>query len=455
MKLLSSEPFSAARRFYISSAVWMFVGAFTGLIAGISLVAPDLYQQYFPWLSFGRLRPMHVNTLIFGFVTASLIGSAFYYVPKVLKTTLWNEPLANLSMWLYNGVVLAGYITLALGMTQGREMTDYIWIIDIFVVADFIIFVTIVFKTIAQRQENLLYVSVWYFAAAVILTTFVYAFGNVIWDPSTGSLTGMSDAILLWFYGHNIVGLLLTPMSLAAAYYVIPRVTKSPIYSHTMSLLGFWILIIVYTHTGTHHLLQAPAPYWLKVLAIVDSISLLIPVFIVLTNLWLPFKNKWGEIHKDIGGKFIFAGTIYYALTCIQGPLQSLPSVQRLTHFTHWVVAHSHLAILGFVGSIAIGAMYHILPSMTGKKLYSEKLADFTYWLLLFGLGSMFLGLTAGGLVQGGGWLNGEAVYRILSELHLYMILRVGSGVLVVSAAIFSAYNVLMTIYGRGEEIAK
>ena len=145
MKLLSSEPFSAAKRFYISSAVWMFVGAFTGLIAAISMVAPDLFQQYFSWLTFGRLRPMHVNTVIFGFVTASLIGSAFYYIPKVLKTTLWNEPLANLSMWLYNGVVLSGYITLALGMTQGREMADYIWIIDLFVVADFMIFVLIIF----------------------------------------------------------------------------------------------------------------------------------------------------------------------------------------------------------------------------------------------------------------------------------------------------------------------
>jgi cytochrome c oxidase cbb3-type subunit 1/cytochrome c oxidase cbb3-type subunit I/II len=171
-----------------------------------------------------------------------------------------------------------------------------------------------------------------------------------------------------------------------------------------------------------------------------------------LINLWLPIKNKWSEIHNDIGGKFVFAGTIFYAIVCLQGPLQSLPSVQRLTHFTHWVVAHAHIAVFGFAGMIAIGAMYHIIPYVTKKQIFSAKLADFTYWLIIIGLGSMFFGLTAAGLIQGAGWLNGEMLYRILPELHLYMVLRVISGVLIVSAATLNAYNILMTIF-KGKEL--
>jgi len=213
-----------------------------------------------------------------------------------------------------------------------------------------------------------------------------------------------------------------------------------------MSLIGFWVLLVVYTHTGTHHLIQAPVPQWLKVISIVDSMALLIPVFTVLFNLWLPMRGRLGKLHDNIGAKFVFVGTIWYAIVCVQGPLQSLPAVQKLTHFTHWVVAHAHIAILGFAGFIAIGGAYTVLPLITKKPLRDKRLADFSYWTIMFGLIAMFVVLTAAGLVQGGGWLNGEAFYRVMSQLHFYMMWRAASGVAILAALIIFAVIVFRTV---------
>ena len=198
------------------------------------------------------------------------------------------------------------------------------------------------------REEKLLYVSIWYAFGALIFTFFIYFFGNAVWNPRTGAITGMPDGILAWFYGHGVVGLFLTPLAVGLAYYVIPIVSRAPLFSHAVSLVGFWTILMFYPHIGTHHLLQTPAPTWLKIVAITGSIGMLIPVFAVLVNLWLTMRGKLGQIHADIGGKFVFAGLVWYLFVCLQGPFQALPSVQTVTHLTNWVVAHSHIAVFGF-----------------------------------------------------------------------------------------------------------
>jgi cytochrome c oxidase cbb3-type subunit 1 len=263
----------------------------------------------------------------------------------------------------------------------------------------------------------------------------------------------MNDQILLWFYGHNVVGLVVTPQAIAIAYYIIPRTTGMPIYSHTLSLFGFWALIVMYTHTGTHHLLQTPAPEWLKIISVVNSIALIIPVFAFLANVWIPLRARLGRIYADAGGKFVFAGTVWYFITCIQGPFQSLPSVQRVTHYTQWVIAHAHIALMGFGGMIAIGAVYFILPRVSGKRLYSEFLADAHFWLHLIGTLGIFTSLTFAGLIQGEAWLNGEVVYRVLPELKIYYVVRGISGVLVVVGGLLFIYNVWMTVRGKAGEL--
>jgi cytochrome c oxidase cbb3-type subunit 1/cytochrome c oxidase cbb3-type subunit I/II len=429
----------------------MVIGTFAGLLIATELMAPDLTKNI-GWLVFGRVRPIHINIVLFGFVTPGLLAAAFYYFPRLLRTDLFSEKLGVFTVIAWNITLVAVVITLGMGQTQGREYAELIWPIDIMVVAAFSLVFFNMVMTVKQRREPILYVSIWYALAAAILTATTYSLGNVIWRPDSGALSGIPDAIILWFYGHNVFGLLLTPLSAGVTYYVIPRVVKAPLYSHTLSLLGFWSLIVVYTHIGTHHLLQVPVPTWLKVVAIVDSIAMVIPVMAFLINIWYTAKGKLGEIHNDIGAKFVFTGTIMYFFVSIQGSMMALPEVQRVTHFNNWVVGHAHIGVLGFAGMIALGGIYYILPKMTGKPLYSRLLADFQYWMVLIGMVGFTVVLTIAGLIQGNAWLNGEVVYRVLPQIHIYFIVRAALGVLIFSSAIVGLYNVIATfIYKPGD----
>ncbi len=429
----------------------MVVATLFGLTTAIELIAPELLGDI-SWLSFGRIRPIHTKLVIFGFVTPGLLSAGHYIVPRLLRNELFSEKLGMFTVILWNVILVSIVITLAAGLTQGREYAEAIWSIDVLVALVFaLIFINLI-MTIRRRKEPILYVSVWYITAAVILSLIVYAIGNVIWVPDTGSLTGIPDALVNWFYGHNVLGLLLTPLAVGVAYFVIPSATRSPLYSHTLSLVGFWTILVLYSHIGTHHLLQVPAPTWLKVVSITGSIGMIIPVMIVLINLWFTMRGKLGVIHKDIGAKFVFSGTIFYLLTCIQGPLQSLPQVQRLTHFTNWVVAHAHMGVLGFSGMIALGGIYYMLPKITGKPIFSKTLANFQFWLILIGLVGFMVTLTIAGLVQGNSWLNGETVYRILPQMHTYNVVRASMGLLIVAGAIVGLYNIIRSIfYNPGE----
>jgi len=449
----SPEKHLTARGFCITSACWMAVATFMGLLGAIELVAPDLTENL-GWIVFGRVRPIHVNLVLFGFVTPGLLSAAYYFVPKLLRTRLYSEKLGLVTVITWNLALVAGVATLAAGLSQGREYAELIWPIDMAIVIAFgLIFFNLI-MTVKQRNEPLLYVSVWYVLAAALLTGVTFALGNVVWQPDSGALVGIPDAILLWFYGHNIFGLLLTPLSAAVAYYVIPRACRAPLYSHTLSLLGFWSLIVIYTHVGTHHLLQVPVPTWLKVVAIVDSIAMVIPVMAFLINIWYTARGKLGEVHADVGAKFVFTGTIMYFFVSIQGSMMALPQVQRVTHFNNWVVAHAHIGVLGFAGMIALGGLYYVLPRMTGKPLYSRFLADLQYWLVLIGISGFAIVLTIVGLIQGNAWLNGETVYRVLPEIHIYYITRASLGVMIFCGALIGLFNIAKTLLAPSGENA-
>lgn len=450
MKLLNNEQHSAARAFLVSGMAWMVVGTTFGLLGGISLAAPDALRDI-PWLVFGRVRPIHVNLVAVGFVPMALVGAGLYMVPALLRTRLYSERMAMAAMWVWNLAMLLGTITLALGMTQAREYAEYIRPVDALIILAFVLLLYNLGMTIARRQEPVMYVSVWYFATAVVVTGALFPLGNAIWSPN-GAMSGVMDAILLWFYGHNVVGLLLTPLAVAAAYYLVPVLTRNPLYSHTLSLIGFWTLLGFYTHIGGHHLLQAPIPIWLKVISVIDSMMMMIPVLVVLVNLWLTARGRFGELLSSVPGKFVFMGAVNYLIVGTQGPLQSLPSVQRVTHFTNWVVAHAHLAVLGFAGMIALGALYYVLPRVTGRLLWSERLANVHFWFVFIGIWAFMLVLTAGGLVQGNAWINGETVYRTVPMIAPYMQLRALFGVMVMVGAYLGMYNVVMTIY-RGKRL--
>jgi cytochrome c oxidase cbb3-type subunit I len=449
MKVIENE-YRVVGGFFISSAFWFFIATLGGLFLASSMVAPDfgLYKNV-SWLVFGRIRPIHTNMMIFGFVGSALIGAIHYLVPRLVRAPLHSPATARAALWIWNIAVAVGTVTLALGYTQSREYAEWIWPVDIMLLLSMALVFFNLLATVSRRQEDLLYVSVWYALGALVFTFFIYFFGNAVWHPATGAITGMPDGILAWFYGHGVVGLFLTPLAIAIAYYVIPIATGAPLFSHALSLVGFWSILMFYPHIGTHHLLQTPAPTWLKIISITGSIGMLIPVMTVLVNLWLTMKGRLHKLHEDIGAKLVFAGAVWYLVVCLQGPFQALPSVQRVTHLTNWVVAHSHIAVLGFSGFIGLGAIYFILPRLTGKSLYSTKLADIQYWLLLVGLTGFFAVLTMAGLIQGSGWLSGSDVYRVLPELHVYWIWRAGFGVLISASAALGLYNIARSLYGR------
>jgi cbb3-type cytochrome c oxidase subunit I len=439
------KPNSAALAFLVSGAVWFMVGTTYGLFSAIHLMAPEAFNNI-AMLVFGRTRPVHVNTVIYGFITSTLIGAALYYAPSVMRAKLWSEPLGWLACLSWNIAVLSGPICFAFGYTQGREYTEYPFPFDVCVMVTLGLLLVNLLVTAMKRAEPTLYVSVWYVFGTVLWTLGVYPIGNVMWNPSAGALPGIMDSIFLWFYGHNLVGLLLTPLALGAAYYIFPRIARTPLYSHTLSLVGFFALVALYTHIGGHHLLQAPIPTWLKTISVVDSVAMIIPVTTVLLNLWLTVRGRTGMLWHDVAGRFVLVGTIWYLVVCVQGPFQSLPSVQRVTHFNNWTIGHAHIAVLGFSGFIALGALWHVLPRITGRQLFSTKLVSLQFGLLMFGLSGFFIVLTIAGLIQGESWVNGEAIYNVLPRIIPYMVTRAMVGLFIIAASYIGFYNMVMTL---------
>ena len=442
---------SAALAFLVAGAAWFAVGALYGLFSAIHLVAPEFFNNIAA-LVFGRTRPVHVNTMLYGFIGTTLLGCALYYVPALLKTRLWSEPLAWAGLLFWNAAVLSGPVTFPFGITQGREYAEYVWIFDVAVVLAVLALIINLVMTIATRRENTLYVSVWYVLGAALWTAAVYPIGNVMWHPSTGAMPGLLDSIVLWFYGHNVVGLFLTPLAIGAAYFVLPRVTQRPLYSHTLSLVGFWTLIALYSHIGGHHILQAPIPNWLKTITVVDSVAMIVPVYTVLANLWLTVRGRGGKLWDSPSGRFVMAGTLWYLVVCTQGPIQSLPSVQRITHFNNWVIGHAHIAVLGFSGFIALGTMWHVLPMVARRRVYSNRLANLQFGLVLIGLLGFFAVLTTAGLIQGAAWDSGETVYRALPKIAPYMVLRALFGLFILTGAFLGLANLILTLR-RGEPV--
>lgn len=439
------RPQSASLAFMVAGAFWFVIGALYGMVSAIHLVSPEVFSNI-PGLVFGRERPVHVNTMLYGFTGTMLIGCGLYYTPALLRTKLWSERLAWISFFFWNFTIVSGPLCFTFGYSQGREYNEYVWLADMSLVLSVVLLIYNVAMTIASRTEEQLYVAVWYFMATFLWTAANYPIGNVMWHPATGAMPGVIDSIFLWFWGHNLPGLLVTPLATGAAYFVIPRVSRTPLNSHTLSLLGFWLLIALYSHIGGHHILQAPIPNWLKAISIVDSVAMVVPVSIVVLNLWLTARQRGKLVWGDPAARLVMAGIAWYIITCIQGPVQSLPYLQRVTHFNNWTVGHAHIAMLGFGGYIALGAMYHILPLVTGRRIFSDKLINLQFGLLTFGLTGFFIVLTTAGLVQGNAWNNGETVYRVLPQLAPYYISRAALGVFIVVAAVVGFINVLLTV---------
>jgi cbb3-type cytochrome c oxidase subunit I len=275
----------------LTAAAWIVFGVLMGLILALQFVFPDLFRGV-PWLVFSRLRQAHTNTVMFAFLSGGMMGLWLYIVPRLTGRQLWSERLGNVSMLLWNLAVLVGIVGLVTAHTQSREYAEMIWIVDVGVMVVLVLNLINLYMTVAHRVEPKLYVSLWYISGTLIWMPMLYFIGNVMWNPPTGALTGINDTIFNWFYGHNVLGLWFTTGLLAVIYYIVPRETRTLLYSHFLSLIAFWGIVFFYTGVGAHHLLWAPIPYWLKTIAVAESIGMILPVVAFMMNIFHQFCSS-------------------------------------------------------------------------------------------------------------------------------------------------------------------
>ena len=437
---------SAAIFFMMSAATWLVLGVTMGLILALEFVFPDLFNGI-AFLVFGRLRQAHTNTVMFAWLSPGMMGIWFYIVPRLAGRKLWSEPLGNLSALLWNIAMAAGVVLLLMGSTQSREYAELVWGVDVAVMAVLILNVFNFYITIMNRVDKSMYVSLWYISGTLIWMPMLYFIGNVMWNPPTGALTGINDAIFNWFYGHNVLGLWFTTGLLAVIYYIVPRETRTPLYSHLLSLIAFWGIALFYTGVGGHHLEWAPIPYWLKTIAVAESIGMVLVVVAFMMNIWLTMRGNWNRFVTSIPLRFVIVGWAAYILVSYQGSHQALRSINLITHFTQYVPGHAHLSLLFFAASTIMGAMYYIIPRLYNHRIYSRTLANVQFALYVIGFTFFFGGFLEVGLVQGSAWLHGGLpVWTVLPTLRPFMALRAAGGVLLWTSFLMFTYNIWATM---------
>jgi len=440
---------SASVNFMLTAALWLVVGVLMGLTLALQFVFPDLFRGV-PWLVFSRLRQAHTNTVMFAFLSGGMMGLWLYIVPRLTGRRLWSEGLGNVTMLLWNAALAVGIAGLLTAHTQSREYAEFTWVVDVGVVVVLILNMINLYMTISHRIEPKMYVSLWYISGSLIWMPLLYFIGNIMWNPPTGALTGINDTIFNWFYGHNVLGLWFTTGLLPVIYYVVPKETRTPLYSHFLSLVAFWGIIFFYTGVGAHHLEWAPIPYWLKTVAVAESIGMLLPVVAFMMNIFLTLRGNWNRVLTSIPLRFIVTGWAAYVLVSYQGSHQALRGINLLTHFTQYVPGHAHLALLFFSASVVIGGMYYVIPRIYKCRIYSRTLVNVQYSLYVIGFTFFFAGFMLTGLVQGTAWLHqGLPVWSVLPGLRPYMALRAAGGALIVVSFVLFAYNIFATVLQR------
>ncbi|MCW2278916.1 cbb3-type cytochrome c oxidase subunit I [Heliophilum fasciatum] len=442
--MLSSAENSAAKNMLLTSMIWFIVPAlFGGLFVAIKLVWPTFLGDT-SFLTYGRLRMVHTNGELLGWLSMVQVGAMYYMIPRLLGTKLWSEKLGNFTVWMWNVGLLVGALTLLAGITSGVEYAELLWPLDLYIAVMVILVIVNIFMTIAQRKEKQFYVSVWYFVASILWLPLVYIIGNIP-EPFL-HLPGVHQLNFNWFYGHNVLGLWFTTMGVAMAYYLLPKVTGLPIYSHRLSLIGFWTIAIFYVWNGPHHLSNGPIPAWLQKAGIAPSLLLIIPVWSVVANMFLTVKGNWHLVKENVIVKFILTASIFYVAACLQGPFHSLMTVSAVLKFTHWTVGHAHMAPYATFSFIGMAGMFYIIPRVTGRELYSWNLANWSYWLGTIGFLVMALDLWTAGILQGFAWADGKDAMTVVESMRPFMMIRIVGGVLMVASMLVFIWNIMKTV---------
>jgi cytochrome c oxidase cbb3-type subunit I/II len=443
------------RAFAWATLLWGVVGMLVGLIVSMQLFLPELNLT--SWLSFGRIRPLHTNAVIFAFVGNAIFTGVYYSLQRLLKARMFSDALSNAHFWMWQLIIVAAAITLPLGISTSKEYAELEWPIDIAITLTWVIFGINMFGTIIKRREKHIYVGIWFYIATWVTVAMLHIVNSfelpVTFLKSYSVFSGVQDALVQWWYGHNAVAFFLTTPFLGLMYYFMPKMANRPVYSYKLSILHFWSLIFIYIWAGPHHLLYSSLPDWAQMLGVIFSVMLIAPSWGGMLNGLLTLRGAWDKVREDAILKFMVVGLVAYGMATFEGPLLSLKTFNAMAHFTDWVVAHVHVGGLGWNGFVTFAILYWMIPRMWGTKLYSQRMANQHFWIGTLGILFYAVPMYFSGFSQGFMWkefdASGNLKYNFLETVErikfLYM-LRSFGGLLYLSGVLLMVYNLVKTV---------
>lgn len=443
------------RAFGIASFVFGVVGMLVGLIIALQLIYPSLNLG--PWLTFGRLRPLHTNAVIFAFVGNGIFMGVYYSLQRLLKTRMWSDTLSWIHFWSWQIVIACAAVTLPLGLTTSGEYSELIWPLDILITLVWVIFGINMFGTILTRRENHLYVAIWFYIATWVTVAVLHIVRSlelpVTLTESYPVFSGVQEALVQWWYGHNAVAFFLTTPYLGMMYYFLPKAANRPVYSYKLSIIHFWALIFIYIWAGPHHLLYSSLPDWVQSLGTVFSIMLIAPSWGGMLNGLLTLRGAWDRVRQDPVLKFMVVAVTAYGMATFEGPMLSIKSVNAISHFTDWTIAHVHVGALGWNGFLTFGALYWLWPRMYRTQLYSTQLANIHFWLGTLGIVVYAVPLYWAGWTQALMWKEftpegtlawGNFLDTVTQIIPMYAMRAIG-GTLFFVGILLGVYNLIKT----------
>ena len=458
--------YKVVRQFAIMTVVWGIVGMLVGVIIAAQLIWPTLTEALgplAPYLSYGRLRPLHTNAVIFAFGGSALFATSLYIVQRTCQTRLLSDGLASFVFWGWQLVILLAAVSLPMGFTTGKEYAELEWPIDLLITVVWVAYAVLFLGTIVIRKTKHIYVANWFFGAYIITIAILHlvnsaelpwALGGGSWLKSYSAYAGVHDAMVQWWYGHNAVGFFLTTAFLGMMYYFIPKQAGRPIFSYRLSIVHFWALNFIYMWAGPHHLLYTALPDWAQSLGMVFSLMLIAPSWGGMMNGIMTLSGAWHKLRTDPILKFLITAMSFYGMSTFEGPMMSVKTVNALSHYTEWTVGHVHSGALGWVAMISIGSLYHLIPRLFGREeMYSTKLINVHFWWSTIGVVLYIAALWIAGVAQGLMWratnADGTLTYSFaqsVNAMYPFYTIRLLGGVMFFAGMLLMAYNVWKTV---------
>ncbi|MEO1766048.1 cytochrome-c oxidase, cbb3-type subunit I [Thiobacter aerophilum] len=452
--------YKVVRQFALMTVVWGIVGMLVGVFIAAQLIWPDMTYGI-PWLSYGRLRPLHTNAVIFAFGGSALFATSYYVVQRTCHVRLFSDGLAAFTFWGWQLIILLAAITLPLGYTTSKEYAELEWPIDILIAVVWVAYAIVFFGTIAKRRTPHIYVANWFFGAFIITIALLHIVNNIEIPvgpmKSYSAYAGVQDAMIQWWYGHNAVGFFLTAGFLGMMYYFVPKQAQRPVYSYRLSVVHFWALIFTYMWAGPHHLHYTALPDWAQSLGMLFSLILLAPSWGGMINGIMTLSGAWHKLRTDPILKFLITSLSFYGMSTFEGPMMSIKTVNALSHYTDWTIGHVHSGALGWVAMVSIGSLYYLIPRLFGRtEMYSTRLITVHFWVATIGVVLYIAAMWIAGVMQGLMWrdfnVDGTLKYsfaEVVKAMYPYYMIRLLGGVLFFVGMLIMAYNVVKTIAGQ------